>query len=212
MKNSSISKIKNVWKTHNNIANPVKQELYLDIIDQVANLFSAGSFYYYILNFETLQMDVVDERTSMVLGIEASEFNLDTILNIIHPEDLERMHEKELTAARFLFDKIPAEDIPLYKVVYLMRLKHADGSYKTILHQSKTIVVSGDGKIQKVLGIHTDVTYLNLPFDHKVSFISSERPSYYSMNTGDEFEIVKDGFHTIFTQREKEILKHIAEG
>lgn len=212
MKNSGILKVKNVWELHNKILDPVKKELYLDIIDQIASLFSAGSYYYYIFNFSTMQMEYVDKRTFDVLGIEPTDFKLDTILNIMHPEDLGCMHEKESTAVEFLFNKIPKEDIPHYKVVYLMRLLHTDGSYKTILHQSKTLTVSGDGKIQQVIGIHTDVSYLNLPFDHKVSFVSTERPSYFSLHAGADIQRVENSCKELFSEREKEILRMIAQG
>ena len=67
MKNSSISKVKEVWESHNKILDPVKKELYLDIIDQVASLFSAGSYYYYIFNFGTMQMEHVDKKTFDVI-------------------------------------------------------------------------------------------------------------------------------------------------
>lgn len=212
MEKTGISKVKNVWEAHNTIRDPVKKELYLDIIDQVASLFSAGSYYYYIFNFGTMQMEHVDKKTFDVLGIEAKDFKLDTVLNIMHPEDLECMHEKESAAVEFLFQKIPTEDIPHYKVVYLMRLKHADGSYKTILHQSKTLTMSGDGKIQQVIGIHTDVSYLNLPYDKKVSFLSTERPSYFTLSSHDDIQLVENSCKELFSLREKEILKMIAEG
>lgn len=212
MSEKGIEKIKKVWKSYTNLNNPIKPELNFKTIDQVAGLFSAGNFYYYILNFVTLQMDFVSDKTSEILGIAPSQFSLDKTLRLMHPEDLSRMPEKESTIGDFLFNKIPKEDILLYKVVYLMRFKHADGTYKTILHQAKALTVSDDGTIQQALGIHTDVTYLNIPVDHKVSFISEERPSYYSQQTGNKLMLVEDGFRNLFTPREKEILKRIAEG
>jgi hypothetical protein len=141
----------------------------------MANLFAAGSFYYYILDFEQLEMELVHQDVKKVLGIEPEKFTVKNCWVWLHPEDIEKMHKKEAKAADFLLNKITKEEIPLYKVVYLMRLKHAGGFYKTILHQAITLVVSEGGKIQKVLGIHTDVSYLNMQVDHKISFISSTR-------------------------------------
>lgn len=212
MTRSDIQKVLNVWETKNKITNPVKKEVYFEIIEQMANLFAAGSYYYYIFDFERFEMEVVHNDIKNVLGIEAEKFTLQNLLNIIHPEDIEKLHLKEAKAADFLLNRIPKDDIPYYKTVYIMRLRHTDGTYKTILHQSVTLVVSNGGKLQKVLGIHTDVTELNMQIDHKISFISSKRPSFYSLDTETEYKPLISRCSEVFTVRELEIIKKIAEG
>ncbi|MCK3682610.1 LuxR C-terminal-related transcriptional regulator [Maribellus sp. YY47] len=211
MDNESVARIKEAWKP-NKIEKPVKTELYLNVIEQVANLFSAGSFYYYILNFETLQMEYVDKRIESILGFKPAEWSLDKAFELIHPEDLNQMHRKEAAAVDFLLNRIPPEDILHYKVVYVIRIRHANGSYKTILHQSKTLSLSEDKKAQQVLGIHTDVSYLDMPIDNKISFIGDGRPSYYAISTDDDFIPKQYNYETLFTPREKEILRNIANG
>jgi DNA-binding CsgD family transcriptional regulator len=212
MKNNGITKVMEVWEVHNKILKPVKKELYLEIIDQIANLFAAGSFYYYIFNFDTLKMEVVHEGIRTVLGIEPDHLSLEKLLNIMHPEDIEKMHKKEEIAVNFLLNTIPREELLHYKVVYLMRLKHADGTYKTILHQAKTLVVSDEGKIQQVLGIHTDISYLNIPFDHKISFISDKGPSYHVEEAGKEIKFIENDSKDKLSIREIEIIKKLSEG
>ncbi len=211
MDEESIARIKEAWKL-NKIEKPIKTEIYLDIIEQVANLFSAGSFYYYIMNFETLKMEYVDDRIQSVLGVNPKDWGLNKVFELVHPEDLKQMYRKEEKAVDFILNRIPAEDILKYKVVYVLRLRHANGSYKTILQQSKTLSVSEDGKVQHVLGIHTDVSYLNMPVDHKISFIGDGRPSFFSLSTNDDFVPEKLDHHNLFTPREKEILAIIAKG
>lgn len=211
MDEKSINKIKKAWEP-NKVERPVKSELYLNIIEQVANLFSAGNSYYYIMNFDTLKMEYVDPRIENVLGLNVKEWSLDRLFELVHPEDLKQMHRKEAKAVDFILNHLPTEDILKYKVVYVLRLRHANGSYKTILQQSKALTVSEDGKVQQVLGIHTDVTYLNMAVDHKISFIGDGLPSYYSLSTDDEFHPAELNYHTLFTPREKEILANIAKG
>jgi DNA-binding CsgD family transcriptional regulator len=157
-------------------------------------------------------VEVVHAGTKTVLGIEPEQLTLEKLADIMLDEDREKIHEKEQTAGNFLFNTIPLEDIPLYKVVYLLRLQHANGTYKTILHQSKTLVSTEDGKIQQVLVIHTDVTYLNIPFDHKVSFISNKRPSFYALETGVNFVPIEENSSNLLTHREKEIIRKLSEG
>ena len=212
MENSGVLKVLNVWETKNKILKPSKKDLYFEVIDQMASLFSAGSFYYYILNFENLEMEMVHEGTKSILGIDPVDFTLDKLLHIIHPDDIIKMHEKESIASEFLFNMIPKEDIPLYKVVYLMRLKNTDGSYKTILHQAKCLLVSEGGKVQKVLGIHTDITYLNMPIDHKISFLSSSRPCYVASDSNGKIVPKHANCVKNLSEREREILQKMSEG
>ena len=163
MINKNALKVTKVWETGNKILLPSNKKVYIELIEQIASLFSVGSFYYYIINFHELKMDYVFESISDILGIAPESLTINKLLEIMHPEDFARMPEKEAFATSFLFGDITKEQLPDYKVVYLMRLKHTNGSYKTILHQAQSIVTSKDGKIEKVLGVHTDVTYLNMP-------------------------------------------------
>lgn len=212
MNEEGIRKVMGVWKEENTISQPNKIELCIEIIDQVASLFAAGSYYYYILSFETMKMELVQGDIEQILGIPAEEYSLEKFLDIMHPDDIVRMHKKERIAADFLFNKITHEELLKYKVIYLFRLKDSFGSYKTILHQAKTFVVSADGKIQNVIGIHTDVTYLNIPIDGRISFVSDSLPSYYAdENVGDFIEIQSKS-NTQFTSREIEIIKLLAKG
>lgn len=210
-KNERIAKVINVWNEKNKIAFPNYNKDALKIIDQVAHFFSAGSYYYYIFNFSTLEMDYVSDSVEENLGISPENFNINSLLSKYHPEDLQKLEEKENAASDFLFEKLSSEDIPFYKVVYMMRLKGKNDEYRKFLHQAKAINVTRDGKIQQVLGVHTDITYLNSPVDHKVSFIGDGRPSYYSLEPSNMvYEEIKEG--GMFTKQEINIIEFISNG
>lgn len=211
MKEKNIENVMQVWASENTIDAPNKK-VQLEIIEQIASMFAAGPFYYYVFNFEAMEMDFVSNGTRQVLGIEPKEFSIQTLFDIMHPDCLVKMHEKEAVAAEFLFNKIPKEFILSYKVSYLMRLKDANDSYRTILHQSSAINVSEDGKIQQVLTVNTDVTYLNIPFNHKVSFIGNKKTSYYVIETNGKYQISDKHCKDNFTKRELEIIKKLAKG
>jgi DNA-binding CsgD family transcriptional regulator len=53
---------------------------------------------------------------------------------------------------------------------------------------------------------------LNIPFTHDVSFISTERPSYYAVKTGSSLDYKESGFKNLFTHREKEIIQQMSVG
>ncbi|MDP2891167.1 MAG: helix-turn-helix transcriptional regulator [Bacteroidota bacterium] len=212
MKESSIAKVLNEWETEEKLLLPINKQLSLEVIDQIALLFAGGSFYYYILNFDNSQMDFVHEGIQEVLGIKPSEFSIPKLIEVMYPEDLDMINLKEQAAQNFLFKTIPQDEISLYKVAYLIRLQHSKGKYKTILHQEKAINVSDAGKILQVIVVHTDISYLNPPFDHKISFISSKRPSYFSIIPDTSLELIKNSLKNILSVREKEIIKKVAEG
>ncbi len=201
-----------VWTSKNRILHPNQKKNIENIINRMAALFSAGPVYYFVFNMESFTLDYVSESTRDVLGVEAKEFSVEKVFSLLHPEDIEKMHEKEAVSLNFLLNKVPPEDIPLYKVSYLMRLRHADGTYKTILHQSTAINVSLGGKVQQTMCVHTDVTHLNIPYNHKMSFISTQRPSYYSIETSDPDKFLISSYKERFTNREIDIIEFLSKG
>ncbi|UKM66535.1 LuxR C-terminal-related transcriptional regulator [Flavobacteriaceae bacterium GSB9] len=211
-KKKGIDKVMSVWKAQNKILLPGKRQDIKQIVNELARLFSHSSFYYLIMNFDIADIDYVSEGVCDVLGISPEKMNLEKFLSLMHPDDLDKMHQKERTSLSFKLNKIPKEDITKYKTVYLMRLRHADGSYRTILHQSKAFTVSEDGKVFQTICVHNDITHLNPVIDHKISFISQECPSYYALDTETELTLIQNSFKELFTKREKEVVNLILQG
>ena len=69
MKENHITKILNVWESNNKILSPNSKQIALKVIDQIAAMFAAGSYYYYVLNFENLEMEFVHDGVKEVLEI-----------------------------------------------------------------------------------------------------------------------------------------------
>ena len=212
MPHNDISDVINVWESQNKILKPKRQELLLEIVDQIASLFSLGPFYYYVFNFETLRVELASESVTTVLGIFPQDFTIEHIFKKLHPEDQITMPLKEQLVFDFFLNQITIADIFDYKTVYMMRILHIDGTYKTILHQVKVLNASEDGKIQQVLGIHTDVTNLGIPFNQKVSFISSDKPSFYALKVEEDKAFIENTTKNLFSTREREIIKMLSEG
>ncbi|TGV02751.1 LuxR C-terminal-related transcriptional regulator [Flavivirga rizhaonensis] len=211
MVNENTVKLLQLWNQENKLTIPNNKEPIIEIIDQIASLFTAGSFYYYILDFTSYKMTYVHEGIEEVLGIKPEEWSIDTFFKLTHPDEIENVLEKEAIIIKFKLDDIRKENISNYKTSYLMKLRHANGNYKTILHQTKVISVSDDGMIQTSIGIHTDVTYLNPPVSNRFSFISRKKPNVHFEKQGDSYLQVKD-ISNIFTKREKEIIALILKG
>lgn len=63
---NSINSIKNVWNEKNSISLPSKFIKPEKVINELAGFFSPGEFYYYIFNFQTLQLDYVSEDAKKI--------------------------------------------------------------------------------------------------------------------------------------------------
>ncbi|SDB66280.1 regulatory protein, luxR family [Flavobacteriaceae bacterium MAR_2010_188] len=210
---SGIDKLYQVFKSQNTILIPVETIKVNEIVEQISSLFAAGSFYYFIFNLVTMEFDYVSEGTRPLLGIEPGDYTFMKLLKRMHPEDQELMILKESTFLNQMLNITPREDITKYKTVYLMRLKSKDGAYKTYLQQVTALIISEDGKIQQTMGVHTDVHYLKIPFDHRISFIptDSKLQSYYFESLNNEY-VLSSGLSDKFTKREQEIIKLLGQG
>lgn len=203
-----ISKIKKFWKKENHVPKDEIIQNDQQIIDQISQFFASGSYYYYIFNFATLKIEFVSDSVKDVLEIEPEEFNLESMLGSYHPEDLNKINDKEQIAVDFLFNTITTDQIKDYKVVYTNRMFTKSGKPITILHQAKAIALSAEGKISKVIGVHTDISYLNAPIDHNVSFISYKYPSFYSVS----LDKARAQEKQLFTKREIEVIELLSKG
>jgi DNA-binding CsgD family transcriptional regulator len=212
MSKEFTSEIKNLYKHLNTISKPKEVNLQLEFVNQIASLFSPGNYYYYILNFVNLEFVYVHHNIDSVLGIKPIEFTFDSCFQLLHPDDRNAFTQKESIAGNFLLNKINPEDITKYKVTYLLRLRHTNGIYKTILHQARALSTSKDNKIQYVLAAHIDISHLNPILDHNISLISDILPSYYVTNIGSDYKLIELKLKSLFTKREKEVIYYIAKG
>lgn len=211
MASKDAKKLIQYWEKENKIVNPNDKKPIIEIIDQIASLFASGSFFYYIIDFVTYEMTFVHDGIMEVLGIKPKDWSVNTFFDLIHPDEIKNVHEKEAVSLKFLFNKIPNGDIMAYKKTYLIKLKHVNGSYKTILHQAKAINISHDGKVQTVIGIDIDVTHLNLPIRNEISFISRKKPNVHFAKIEGVYTQIKS-ISYLFTIREKEIMALMKKG
>jgi len=65
---------------------PLPPEI-ISLTDIIGELMCPGPFYYYVIDSPSLTFEQVSPHVSKVLGYDASEFQLETLVDIIHPED-----------------------------------------------------------------------------------------------------------------------------
>lgn len=215
-----ILPIVSIWKEE--VSKHIKKYLPFHASDQLkrmAAFFSPGLFYFYIFNFQNLGMEYVHESIKNVLGIAAEDFDIARFFKTLPPDELKAMEKKEAFVADFLFRFLSPEEIQDYKVVYFLRMQDTEGNYHNILHQVTTLTVSDSGKVEHVLGVHTDVSHLGIFRNDKVSFINlGGGKSYFNLDpeegvfNPEDSNIDAPKLPDILTKRELEIIKLVAMG
>ncbi len=196
-------------------ANHVEQDSHLPLLnatDLIASFFSPGKYYYFILNFFDIRFEYIHPATEYILGIKPEDYNFELIFERMHPEDAAQIQLKESAAGVFFYERIPVSKIQSYKSSYTFRIRDANGIYKTILHQSIPLSITDAGRIHHVLSVHTDISFMNLLPDDRISFIGiNGEPSYYSLST-DPKTILQPQKDLELSKREQEIVKLLSEG
>lgn len=198
------------WKT----VNPIREDRQMPVIninEVLTSIFNPGKHFYFLVNFFDLRLEYVHHTITDLLGIYPEEFNLhDSFFKILHPDDFHQFKLKEQAAGVFFYQRVP-DKITMYKSTYTLRMAHRKGHYVHFLVQNIALTVT-DGKIHHVLSVLTDVTFMNLLPDDRISFIGiNGEPSYYSLSTDPE-NILQPQKDLLLSKREQEIVRLLAEG
>jgi DNA-binding CsgD family transcriptional regulator len=200
-----------VYKKWTEIGSPRPlDELQLDLLlyKKLLDIVQVGESYHFIFFPAHSKVELVSPSVQKVLGIPASDFSANYLLNNIHPQDLPFLVDFEATVVDFK-KNLPVDKLMKYKPRYNYRLRRRNDDYIHILQQSITIQADEDGAILYNLIMHTDISDI-APFQHmKLSFIGLEdEPSYIDVMPQTRFSKTKG----IFSSREKEVLKLVIQG
>lgn len=203
--------ITSIWRQSNAV--DINSKLATNKInDAIASIFAPGKYYYLIFNFFTFEFEQISSGIEEIMGCKPEEFNLEFLFEKMHPEDAKKYLLKENAAVEFFYRRIPPEKIPFYKSTYTFRIQDEKKGWKTILQQSIAIQLSANGRIHYVLCIHSDVTFLNVTPDDRISFVGvAGEPSYYALSTKPETILRPDEDFEI-SERECEIIALLANG
>ncbi|APU67780.1 response regulator transcription factor [Christiangramia flava] len=186
---------------------------------RVASIFTPGRSFYYIVNFHDLQLDELSKSVTKFVQKDYEKIRMEDLLATIIPEDLKGVANKEGVIKDFYNRFLSKEEILSYKVVYSYRSTGLDGEIKNMLHQATILSTDENGIIRHAFSMHTDVSHLNLSPNDDISFIHMDGGiSYCNIKTdtgsfdpkNTEFE--DNNLNQLFSDREKEIIKMLAEG
>lgn len=210
---SNIDTLNYTWNSLQSYISQEDTSLYdVNINKIVEDIFCPGPFYYYVIDFTSREVLHASPKVKDILGINPENFTLSKLASIIHPEDIPHVQNCMKVVVNFLYEKVGKEKIPKYKRSYLLRIRKRDGSYSMFLHQLVVLTTNLEGKVGKVLGIHTDVSHITDKNNYKISFIGlNGEPSYFNIDTRNSTYILEKDTIPL-TKREKEVIKLLSEG
>nr|WP_317631690.1 LuxR C-terminal-related transcriptional regulator [uncultured Flavobacterium sp.] len=152
-----FKKQKSHSKADNKVENPESIDSYIFIYDCFEN-----SILYINNAFETLTDHAV------------LDFDLDFLINMIHPEDLNYFFESEEKGLA-ITNKLLFNEHFKYILSYTYRIKTKSGKYIRIRQQCQALEVNNSGHLTKTLVIHKKVTdFKDRPFDDYKVFDKSQ--------------------------------------
>jgi len=208
MKLQFFNEAKKIWSDIARDAQLDALAFELEIHKKILSIFQVGDYYYFIFNVRNAEFGFISPEIKSILGYDPETLTADAFLSNIHPEDQPYFLNFENSLHHF-FRQLPVEKIEKYKVRYDFRIKNSKDHYVRILHQLVIIQHDASGNITQSLGIHTDISYLKPEGRPVLSFIGLDgEPSFTDVQPRNIFAPTKE----LFSKREKEVLKLLAEG
>ncbi len=211
---AALNQIEKVWEESRyylaeSVTSFSKEEIQL----RLATLFCPGPFYYYIFDFSTMKFTMVSPRITDLLGFDAKQVSYHDVLGRIHPDDINYCMRCESRAGEFLFREIPPEELLNYKVSYCFRMKNAQGEYAMFLHQAMGLTRDSEGRLGKVMGVHSDISHITQENSYRLSLLGlNGAPDYVGLPIGDLSDLPLSPSKSPVSVREKEILRFLSEG
>ncbi|MDM1297176.1 helix-turn-helix transcriptional regulator [Empedobacter falsenii] len=193
------------------ISNEYTNEIVIpDLEHFFANVFSVGSFYYYILNFNNSTLSNVHENILSIHGLNAYPEHLKDIIDLIHPDDLAFVMEAEAWTLEIYQMLGPKHQLHL-KTGYCFRMKTAEGNYELFYHQAFHSLKNDKGELLQAVNIHTNIHHITSTNNY-VATVSGlgTRTDFYSKKI--VVEKIEGEPKERLTKREIEILSLLLKG
>ncbi|MGJ1197529.1 response regulator transcription factor [Sphingobacterium spiritivorum] len=176
----------------------------------VNEMFCIGVSYYYNISIANGRVFNFHKNALTIHGLKSIPSNLQEIINLIHPEDLNFVLAAE-EASLIKIQEIGFKHQLSLKTSYCFRMKIADGSYHLFHHQALHLDKDQNGGLVTAMNIHTDISHIT-HMNNYIVLISGifGRDDYYQINLSPV--PVKPCTIAILTRRETEILNLIAKG
>lgn len=209
--NPKTHPLQEIWDRYPDAVQNEKQSLQAPSIERlIAEMFSIGNFYYYVINISDSTLSNHHENILKMHGLKKYPTHLKEIISLIHPNDLEFVIEAEKMTIEKM-QEIGWEHQTQLKCSYCFRMKIENGNYEMFHHQALHILKNEEGKLLQAINIHTNIQHLTKenPYTILVSGIGS-RKDFHQMSY--HKESIGSIPQNTLSKREIEILGLIAKG
>jgi DNA-binding NarL/FixJ family response regulator len=213
--NSEIGLMHKVWDGLVIVNRQSTKMPQMNFDDIISSIFSAGPFYFYIIDFYNMGISNISSGFEAAHGVKPNLVtNINDVLALVHPDDMDFVARAEKKAFDFIYNSLGVDKITRYKISYNFRFKTAKGDYKMYNHQSLILTVDDNGNFIKSLNIHTDISHISSKNNERVSLIGlAGEPSYLNMRVFDSLDRKQDSdSEHKFSNREIEIIRLLAKG
>ena len=200
-------------ETSNFLANDIIEVDKSKVNEVFSTLYSPGLSYQGIFAFGIRDFVHVTDSVFELFGEDAATFNIESLLDRIHPDDVEYFLKVKKITAYFFFKFIDKELITEYKLSFQFRMKNAKGEYRQILHQAAPLALDADMNLSSVLISQSDITHITTENKYRFSFISIKGDySYYNLKSISDLSVMAKARVNLLSDRELEILKYLSSG
>lgn len=214
---SGITHLVDLWKE--GYSNHLKDSKPFPAVEQlkhIASLFCPGEFFYFVMNMHSLELNYVHPSIQNFIDVDPDNVEIQQLLTLIDPDDLASVQKKEAILRQFMeYTVLPAE-LPFYKMMYMYRMKDKDGKFRTMLLQVNVLSISEEGKVENVLSVHTDISFMGAVKSDSLSFINLKGgKSFYDINPDEDLdfkELQGGSIKSVLTKRELEVIQLSSKG
>lgn len=203
--------LKKVWGDYTHLFNDSQiTPNTIQIENIIADMMAVGNYYHYVINIKEGTIHNCSNSILDIHGLKSIPHSIQDIIDLIHPEDISFVVEAErMTIEKHI--EIGFEHTLNLKDSYCFRMKTANGNYELFHHQAIHIMLSEQGELLRSINIHTNIHHLT-PINNYIALVSGigNRNDFHQMSYKNR--LLKNSIPESLTNREREILRHIANG
>lgn len=111
------------------------------------------STYFFIFDCAENSILFINSAFDKITGHKTQDFDLDFLINMIHPEDQSYFFDREDTGLKFT-NELKYNEHFRYTIKYTYRIRKSDGSYLHIAQECQALEVNEHGHLSKTLVTH----------------------------------------------------------
>jgi DNA-binding CsgD family transcriptional regulator/PAS domain-containing protein len=167
--------------------------------------------FFYITDLRQFNNVYVHKNIRLILGYDPDYFkSMENVYSLIHPEDRDfvmAFSKKIITHSREVRNIPSLQQDPL-KISFSIdfRIKKSNGQYLRVNRVTSCIKLDRKGNVVYAISVFTDIDRLKKSNNISCSW-SGDESGLFSID-----DLIKEYPHSIFSDRELEILKYLADG